>query len=261
VRAAGISPEIRAIVVLNLLTEEGLPHFHRLLARYLGDEEGPFAEWNDLWTAEEERHGAVIHDYALYTELYDKRAVERLQFQYLCSAFRPKWENAYELLGYTVLQERATQMAHKNTAKLICPSEPVFSGVLERVAADEARHYGFYLRVFKKIVEIDPDRALPALWKVMRAFDMPGSSMPGYEGLARLARRMGVLGAAEYCLAVKEAIENLGIPGLRCLSGEAAKAQEHMLSFADRLAAYAVKRPAACRVQLHFLHGSPIVTV
>src|SRR5688500_3512900 len=37
-RARGISLPARVALALNLLTEEGLPHFHRLLAVYLGNE-------------------------------------------------------------------------------------------------------------------------------------------------------------------------------------------------------------------------------
>src|ERR687898_520782 len=62
-QAAGIPDHARAALALNLLTEEGLPHFHRLLAVYLGDE-SHWRAWNNLWTAEEDRHGQVLHDYA-----------------------------------------------------------------------------------------------------------------------------------------------------------------------------------------------------
>jgi acyl-[acyl-carrier-protein] desaturase len=50
-RAAGIPDSARAALALNLLTEEGLPHFHRLLAVYLGDD-SYWREWINLWTAE-----------------------------------------------------------------------------------------------------------------------------------------------------------------------------------------------------------------
>ena len=42
-RAAGIPDSARAALALNMLTEEGLPHFHRLLAVYLGDD----SHWRD----------------------------------------------------------------------------------------------------------------------------------------------------------------------------------------------------------------------
>jgi len=60
-RSEGISTPARVALALNLLTEEGLPHFHRLLAVYLGNESF-WTKWTNLWTAEEDRHGAVLHD-------------------------------------------------------------------------------------------------------------------------------------------------------------------------------------------------------
>src|SRR5262245_2007603 len=36
-QAGGIPDHARAALALNMLTEEGLPHFHRLRAVYLGD--------------------------------------------------------------------------------------------------------------------------------------------------------------------------------------------------------------------------------
>ena len=46
--------------------------FHRLLAVFLGDE-SHWRLWNNLWTAEEDRHGQVLHDYARDTRLFDQR--------------------------------------------------------------------------------------------------------------------------------------------------------------------------------------------
>ncbi|HEU5039386.1 MAG TPA: acyl-ACP desaturase, partial [Gemmatimonadales bacterium] len=53
-QAEGIPDAVRAALALNMLTEEGLPHFHRLLAVYLGDD-SHWRRWNNLWTAEEDR--------------------------------------------------------------------------------------------------------------------------------------------------------------------------------------------------------------
>ena len=58
-QASSIPDPIRAALALNMLTEEGLPHFHRLLAVYLGDE-SHWRAWNNLWTAEEDRHGGAV---------------------------------------------------------------------------------------------------------------------------------------------------------------------------------------------------------
>ena len=61
-RVRGLPDGLRVALALNLLTEEGLPHFHRLVAVYMGYD-GAWAEWNNLWTAEEDRHGCILRDY------------------------------------------------------------------------------------------------------------------------------------------------------------------------------------------------------
>src|SRR3981081_893039 len=58
-RARGISDPARVALALNLLTEEGLPHFHRLLAVYLGTD-SIWAKWNNPWTGEEGGRGGVL---------------------------------------------------------------------------------------------------------------------------------------------------------------------------------------------------------
>src|SRR6476660_7414254 len=100
-RARGISDPARVALALNLLTEEGLPHFHRLLAVYLGDDSF-WRRWNNLWTAEEDRHGQVLHDYARDTRLLDQRKLEEMQFEYLRAGFHPEWDrDPYRVFAYT----------------------------------------------------------------------------------------------------------------------------------------------------------------
>ena len=48
-RSAGISLPARVALALNMLTEEGLPHFHRLLATYLGGDTF-WSKWTNLCT-------------------------------------------------------------------------------------------------------------------------------------------------------------------------------------------------------------------
>src|SRR5690348_17750087 len=79
-RARGISDPARVALALNLLTEEGLPHFHRLLAVYLGTD-SIWAKWNNLWTAEEDRHGAILHDYTRDAGIFDPVVIEKMQFE------------------------------------------------------------------------------------------------------------------------------------------------------------------------------------
>ena len=209
-RTRGISTPLRVALALNLLTEEGLPHFHRLLAVYLGS--GSFwSKWTNMWTAEEDRHGAVLHDYTRDSQLLDNPELERMQFEYLRAGFEPAWDkDPYRVFVYTTLQERATQVSHANTGKLAGEHEPTIGVVLSNVAKEEARHYVFYRQIFKEVLQRDPNRALVSAAAIMPSIDMPGVNMPNFREMADVIRRAGIYGPRDYLRIVEEKI--LGIP-------------------------------------------------
>jgi acyl-[acyl-carrier-protein] desaturase len=234
-RAEGISLPARVALALNLLTEEGLPHFHRLLAAYLGS--GSFwSRWTNLWTAEEDRHGAVLHDYARDSRVLDNPVLERMQFEYLKSGFEPAWDkDPYRVFVYTTLQERATQVSHANTGKLAGEYEPTIGIVLSNVAKEEARHYTFYRTVFKEVLARDPDRALLSAAEVMPAIDMPGINMPHFREMADVIRRAGIYGPWEYKKIVEEQIKYWAIDTAEAFTDAGKLAQERILAIPDRL--------------------------
>ena len=234
-RARGISDPARVAIALNLLTEEGLPHFHRLLAVYLGAN-AYWASWMNLWTAEEDRHGAVLHDYARDAQLFDSVVLEEMQFAYLRAGFDPLWDrDPYRVLVYTTLQERATQYSHANTGELAGAEEPTIGVVLRNVALEEARHFSFYRSVFKAVLERDPNQALQSAAAVMPAIDMPGVAMPHFRDLADVVRRAGIYGPRDYCGIVEEQIRFWGIEALAGLNAAGRKAQEKILGIPARL--------------------------
>lgn len=234
-RAEGISLPARIALALNLLTEEGLPHFHRLLAVYLGGDSF-WSKWTNLWTAEEDRHGAVMHDYARDSRVLDTPVLEWMQFEYLRAGFDPVWDkDPYRLFVYTTLQERATQESHSNTGKLAATNEPVIGSVLTNVAQEEARHYTFYRTVFDEVLQRDPDRALESASHILPGIDMPGASMPGFREFADVIRRSGIYGPWDYLRIVQEQIRHWQIDGLNGLNALGRRAQERILAIPDRL--------------------------
>ncbi len=234
-RVKGIKDSVRVASALNLLTEEGLPHFHRLIAQYLGDKSF-WSKWNNMWTAEEDRHGGVLRDYARDGRLFSFKEIEMMQFHYIENGFNPDWDkDPYRVFVYTTLQERATQVSHKNTGKLVGEDEPMLNGILNNIAADEAKHYTFYRNVFKEILKIDPDRALQSAATIMPAIDMPGNSMPNFREMADVVRRVGIYGPRHYKKIVEEVIKFWEIELLNGLNDIAQKAQEKILSIPKRL--------------------------
>jgi len=234
-QAAGIPDHARAALALNLLTEEGLPHFHRLLAVHLGDESF-WRSWNNLWTAEEDRHGQVLHDYIRDTRLLQQRRLEEMQFEYLRAGFHPAWDrDPYRVFAYTTVQERATQFSHSETGKIVAEYEPRLGVILSQVAKEEARHYTFYRTVFEEILKRDPDQALHSASFILPAIDMPGVTMPGFKELAEVIRRSGIYGPRDYLRIVQEQIRYWKIDSLEGLGELGRKAQEKILGIPARL--------------------------
>jgi len=234
-RAKGISDSARIAMGANLITEEGLPHFHRIIAAHLGSESF-WAKWNNMWTAEEDRHGGVLRDYVRDSRLFNFHNLEQLQYAYLERGFNPDWDkDPYRVFVYTTLQERATQISHKNTGTLIGDDEPLIKGVLSNIAADEAKHYTFYRNVFKAILEIDPNRALKSALAIMPAIDMPGISMPHFREMADVIRRSGIYSAWDYKKIVEEAIKFWQIEILESLNEFGRAAQDKIMAIPKRL--------------------------
>lgn len=234
-RARGIPDPARVALALNLVTEEGLPHFHRILAVYLGDDSF-WSRWNHLWTAEEDRHGAVLRDYARESRLFKWREVEMMQHAYQEAGFTPDWDrDPYRVFVYTTLQERATQASHRNTGKVAGEFDPTIGGILQNVAAEEARHFNFYREIFRAVLERDPNRALQSALAVIPSLEMPGMTMPNFKELADVVRRVGIYGPWDYKKIVEEALAHWKIELLTGLDEVGRKAQELIMDIPKRL--------------------------
>ncbi len=223
-----ISRAARAALVYNMLTEEGLPNFHRLLAEYMGNAPH-WVEWTNLWTAEEDRHGVALRNFLTLSQCVDMRVVDRMQYSFLRKGFYPEWGgDPYKLLAYTVLQEKATQVSHKNVASLVSSQHMQLAGMLGKIAGEEGKHHVVYRGVFREVMERDPEGAIEALCDVMYHFEMPGAHIPGFKEYAHLARVAHIFGPEEYLKIVKDTTEDLGVRHM-LLVGNAAKAQERIL--------------------------------
>lgn len=234
-RAEGIPDSARAALALNMLTEEGLPHFHRLLAVYLGDD-SHWQAWNNLWTAEEDRHGVILHDYVRDTRILNQTRLEQMQFSYLKSGFQPDWDkDPYRVFAYTTLQERATQQSHSETGRIIGQYEPLLAEVLGNVATEEARHFSFYRTIFEEILKRDPNEALISAGHILPSIEMPGHTMPGFREIADVIRRAGIYGPRDYLRIVQEQIRYWRIDAVNGLNELGRKAQEKILEIPARL--------------------------
>jgi acyl-[acyl-carrier-protein] desaturase len=261
-RARGIKDAARVAVALNLLTEEGLPHFHRIISNYLGNDNS-YSKWNFLWTAEEDRHGCVLRDYAREARLFKFRQLESMQYAYLEAGFTPDWDkDPYKVFVYTTLQERATQISHRNTGELAGEEEPLLKSILTHVAADESKHFTFYLKAFKAILGIDPNRALQSAAALMPGIDMPGLLMPHFKEMGDIVRRTGIYGPWDYKKIVEIVTDFWEIAKLTGLNPEGRQAQDKIMKIPKRLqkvAEYLQQRTIKKSFTFDYLYDRTIV--
>jgi acyl-[acyl-carrier-protein] desaturase len=259
--ADNIQPAIRAMLVLNALTEGGLPHFHRLIALHLGYA-GPWLQWDNLWTAEENQHLAVLCTYLQLTNIVDLSVYDDLWFEYLHGGFNPDWsaDPVCMIVAYTVLQEKATQISHRNIIKHVKTSEPILAGILGHVAADEGRHALAYRTVFQKMLELEPDRAIRALYGVIQSFTMPGVGSACFGTLEDIADRTGVFTQSDFVSIVRELVTTWKLDQLAVASNDARSVLAKIVRFAEPKLETALKKRAQGRkprtFELPFIRGA-----
>jgi acyl-[acyl-carrier-protein] desaturase len=167
----------QAAMVVNLLTEDNLPSYHREIATRFG-RDGAWGEWVGRWTAEEGRHGIALRDYLVVTRGVDPVALERARMQHMTTGYDSGDKAPLQTLAYVSFQELATRVAHRNTGRVTgCP---VAEQLLGRIAVDENLHMVFYRDVMAAAFEIAPDEAMQAVRDEVVGFTMPGAGMPDF---------------------------------------------------------------------------------
>lgn len=174
-----VSEVARTALVVNLLTEDNLPSYHHEIHQAFGPD-GAWGTWIGRWTAEEGRHATAIRDYLLVTRAVDPVALERERMVHMTQGFR---STSYEVdllhtLAYVSFQELATRVSHRNTGRHT--QDPDGDRLLSRIAVDENLHMVFYRNLLAAALELAPDQTVEAVRDVVRAFEMPGSTIPGF---------------------------------------------------------------------------------
>ncbi|MBV9025477.1 MAG: acyl-ACP desaturase [Streptomycetaceae bacterium] len=179
----------RVSLVVNLLTEDNLPSYHREIATVFG-RDGAWGTWVHRWTAEEGRHAIVMRDYLLTSRAVNPVELERSRMRHMSAGFEA--DNSHSMLhsvAYVAFQELATRVSHRNTGHE--SGDPVCDRMLARIATDENLHMVFYRNLLAAALELAPDQTMRAITDVVRGFRMPGHGMPGFE---RAAARMALGG-------------------------------------------------------------------
>lgn len=186
-------------MVQNLMTEDNLPSYHREIAMNFSMD-GPWGQWVNRWTAEENRHGIALRDYLVVTRAVDPIELEKLRMEVVNRGFSPGQnhqvredlfaESLFDSVTYVTFQELATRISHRNTGKAC--NETIADQLLAKISADENLHMIFYRDVTEAGFEIAPNQAMKSLHKVLRNFQMPGYQVPEFRRKAVMIAVGGV---------------------------------------------------------------------
>ncbi|MEV0029639.1 acyl-ACP desaturase [Nocardia sp. NPDC050793] len=199
-----LSEVAKAAMITNLLTEDNLPSYHRVIAENFS-RDGAWGTWVGRWTAEENRHGIVMRDYLVVTRGVDPVELERARMAAMTTGFDPMTAirhsdvgAAAELadgsvlhgLAYVTFQELATRVSHRNTGK-VC-DDLIADQMLQRIAADENLHMIFYRNLCGAALDLAPDQALEAITFMLLNFQMPGAGNPNFLRYGALMAKNGI---------------------------------------------------------------------
>lgn len=253
--AVPMPDEVRSALFVNLLTEDNLPYYFRTIERMFGAD-GIWREWSHRWVAEEARHAQAMRDYALVTRALDGRALEDGRMSQMQGGQVPEPPSAVDGFVYVALQELATRIAHRNTARAVAdalgdhPAGAAGYQLLSRVATDENFHFLLYRDMTSAALEIAPSVVLPAIERQVRTFEMPGTGIPGFKQHAEAIARAEIYSLEQHHDQILQpvVVSCWRIEALQGLTAEAELARERLLAQIARIGAVAERLAERARV-------------
>lgn len=176
--------------IVNLLTEDNLPSYHREIHDLFGAGDGAWLNWAHRWTAEEGRHGIVLRDYLVVTRAVDPTALEDDRMGAMEAGYDRGDKDALRGMAYVAFQELATRISHRNTGRY--SQDPVADRIMARISADENLHMVFYRDMLHAALHLDPSRTVKAIAAEVTGFQMPGTTIPQFRSRAVQIANAGI---------------------------------------------------------------------
>lgn len=184
-----LDPVAQVALIVNLLTEDNLPSYHREIATRFG-RDGAWGHWVGRWTAEEGRHAVAIRDYLVVTRGVDPVRLEQLRMDHVTAGYDSGDKTMLSALAYVSFQELATRVSHRNTGR--AAGEPLAEQLLSRIAVDENLHMVFYRNLMAAAFDMAPDETMQAVRDEVVGFQMPGAGMHDFRRNAVIIAKAGI---------------------------------------------------------------------
>lgn len=183
-----LPPAAQAAMLVNLLTEDNLPSYHRLIHNSF-PQDSAWATWTNQWTGEEDNHAYVMRSYLDLTRTIDPYLLERERLAQMSQGYNVNKDPIHTLV-YVTFQELATRVSHRNTG--IAAEEPMADAMLQQIAGDENLHMLFYRNVVKQALDIAPNQVMQAIYDEITSFAMPGANIQGFKPKALRIAEAGI---------------------------------------------------------------------
>lgn len=225
---------------INLLTEDNLPSYHRLIYGMFGRGDGAWLNWVGRWTAEEGRHAIVLRDYLTVTRNIDPIMLERGRMNQLMNGYERPSSSTLRGLAYVTFQELATRISHRNTGRY--SNDPVADKIMIRIAADENLHMVFYRDILSAAIKVQPSASVRAIVDEVLAFEMPGAGIPNFLRKAALIAKARIYDLRSHRDEVLlPVIKHWGIFELQGLDAAAEDARRRLAEHLEKLDVAATK--------------------
>ncbi|HZE48795.1 MAG TPA: acyl-ACP desaturase, partial [Jatrophihabitantaceae bacterium] len=172
-----LDPVAQTALIVNLLTEDNLPSYHREIATRFG-RDGAWGHWVGRWTAEEGRHAIAIRDYLVVTRAVDPVKLEALRMEHMTAGYDSGDKTMLQAVAYVSFQELATRVSHRNTGR--AAGDLLAEQLLARISTDENLHMVFYRNLVAAAFDLAPDETMQAVRDEVVGFQMPGAGMTDY---------------------------------------------------------------------------------
>ena len=186
-----LSPTAQSAMIVNLLTEDNLPSYHRVIANNF-TLDGAWGTWVNQWTTEEDSHAYVMRSFLDLTQAVDPQQLEKERFDQMLQGYNVE-KDPLHTLAYVTFQELATRVSHRQTG--IATNNRIADDMLKRIAADENLHMIFYRNLAGAALDEAPNQMMRAIADEVINFEMPGSNISGFQ-----SRALEIAGAGIYDL-------------------------------------------------------------
>jgi acyl-[acyl-carrier-protein] desaturase len=189
-----IPSELTDALIVNLLTEDGLPYYTSAL-EHKAPRNHPFTNWVHQWTAEEGRHSPAIFAFIRHSRQVDMRWLESARMLTMAHPDTPQPGSLIEGIVYPAIQEPATEISHRNTInRLPDMHRRIGRKAISPVIGDENKHGIFYGSLAEAAYKFDTSATIIAIAKQIAGFAMPGKAIPGFDERKKAIDRADIFG-------------------------------------------------------------------